>query len=207
MLLYYDKDKAFALKPVGISSEGEGMPALVQAELAGKGVTAQVYPLHRLDTAVGGVMVFALNKKTAADISGKIAEGAGIKKEYLAVVYGCPQERNGVYEDLLFKDSRANKSYVVKRERKGVKKASLEYEVLGEAEGLSLVRILLHTGRTHQIRVQFSSRKMPLYGDGKYGGRGNGGIALFSHRITLDSGEAVEQLPGNTYPWSLFFNK
>jgi len=202
--LHIDRNIAVVIKPVGISSEGEeGMPGLLKAALAQKGVSCTVYPLHRLDTAVGGVMVFALNKTTAAKISADIAENK-LKKEYLAVVHGSPAEKNGVFKDLLFKDSRKNKSFIVNRMRKGVKEASLEYEVLGEAEGLSLVRILLHTGRTHQIRVQFSGRKMPLFGDGKYGAKDNSDIALFSYRLTLSDGQVFSAQPGEVKPWNLF---
>jgi 23S rRNA pseudouridine1911/1915/1917 synthase len=153
---------------------------------------------------LGFSLLFALNKKYAAFMSEKIAKGEGIKKEYLAVVHGKPEEEKGVYQDLLFKDSRQGKSFIVKRERKGVKKASLEYEVLGHKEGLSLVRVLLHTGRTHQIRVQFSGRKMPLAGDGKYGGKDNFNIALLSFRLTLDSGESWSILPEDEFPWNIF---
>ena len=202
--LHIDNNIAVVIKPVGISSEGEsGMPGLVKTALTQKGITCTVYPLHRLDTAVGGVMIFALNKFTAAKMSADITEKK-LKKEYLAVVHGAPSEKTGVFSDLLFKDSRKNKSFIVNRMRKGVKEASLEYEVLGEREGLSLVKILLHTGRTHQIRVQFSGRKMPLFGDGKYGAKDNSYIALFSWRLTLPGGKSFCAKPKNTYPWSLF---
>ncbi len=202
--LHFDRDIAVVIKPVGASSEGEeGMPGLVKTALSQKGVSCAVYPLHRLDTAVGGVMVFALNKNAAAKLSADIAANK-LKKEYLAVVHGTPDEKNGVFKDLLFKDSRKNKSFIVNRMRKGVKEASLEYEVLEEKEGLSLVRILLHTGRTHQIRVQFSGRKMPLFGDGKYGAKDNADIALFSYRLTLPDGRIFSATPKGQKPWSLF---
>lgn len=202
--LHFDRDIAVVIKPVGISSEGEaGMPGLIKNALFEKGVSCTVYPLHRLDTAVGGVMVFALNKTAAAKMSAEIAENR-LKKEYLAVVHGTPDEKNGVFKDLLFKDSRKNKSFIVNRMRKGVKEASLEYEVVGESEGLSLVRVLLHTGRTHQIRVQFSGRKMPLFGDGKYGAKDNSDIALFSFRITLPDGRVFSAQPKEGKPWSVF---
>ena len=203
-ILHFDKDKAVAIKPVGVSSEGdEGMPGIVQKALLEKGVKCTVFPLHRLDTAVGGVMIFALNKSYAAKMSAEIAQN-NLKKEYLAVIHGCPEEKNGVFKDLLFKDSRKNKSFIVNRMRKGVKEASLEYSVLEEQGGLSLVRILLHTGRTHQIRVQFSGRKMPLFADGKYGGKENGNIGLFSHRLTLPDGQVFEALPKGGKPWDNF---
>ena len=204
MFLHIDQNLAVVIKPIGVASEGEeGMPGLVKKALGEKGINCTVYPLHRLDTAVSGVMVFALNKTSAAKMSAAIAENK-MKKEYLAVVHGTPEEKSGVFKDLLFKDSRKNKSFIVSRMRKGVKEASLEYEVLGEKEGLSLVRILLHTGRTHQIRVQFSGRKMPLFGDGKYGAKDNSDIALFSYRITLPSGESFCANPENVKPWNMF---
>ena len=106
---------------------------------------------------------------------------------------GVPSEKSGVLKDLLFRDKQKNKTFVVKRERKGVRDASLEYEVMGEKNGNSLLDILLHTGRTHQIRVQFASRKMPLYGDGKYGG-GSGKLALFAHTLEFSHPVSGEKL-------------
>ena len=192
-VLYKDNDIVVVIKPVGVlSEEGDGsLPALLQEELSLK----EVFPIHRLDRTVGGVMVYALNKKSAAALSTAVQNG-DMKKRYLAIVHGTPEENSGTFEDLLFKDSKKNKSFVVSRERKGVKKASLEYEVLKSDEGKTLVKILLHTGRSHQIRVQFSSRKMPLVGDGKYGALDNEkSICLFSHSLTFShpkSGDVVE---------------
>nr|MBQ5810945.1 RNA pseudouridine synthase [Clostridia bacterium] len=147
-VLHKDNDIAVVIKPVGLLSEdGEGsLPALLREELS----VNEVFPIHRLDRTVGGVMVYALNKKSAAALSQSVQNGE-MKKRYLAIVHGRPQENRGVFEDLLFKDSKKNKSFVVTRERKGVKKASLEYEVLKSDEECSLVKILLHTGRSHQI--------------------------------------------------------
>ncbi len=182
-VLYSDKDIAVIIKPVGVLSEdGEGsVCALIRDAL---GVT-DVYPIHRLDRDVGGVMVYALNKKSAAALCQAVTENA-LEKVYLAVVHGRPLEARGVLFDLLFKDSKKNKSYVVKRERKGVRKAELSYETLKSDGEKSLVKIRLHTGRSHQIRVQFSSRKMPLFGDRKYGASdGEKQIALFSHSLTF----------------------
>ena len=127
---------------------------------------------------------------------------------------GKPEEPEGIFEDLLFKDSSKNKSFVVKRERKGVKKASLSYRVLASSEvngeEISLVLAKLHTGRTHQVRVQFASRKMPLLGDGKYGSRDNHcETALWCERLTFvnpftkKTVEAVS-LPPKEYPWNEF---
>lgn len=181
-ILYSDSDIAVIIKPAGVISEdGEGsVPALIREAL---GVN-DVYTIHRLDREVSGVMVYALSKRAAAALSRAVAENA-LEKIYLAVVHGAPDEQSGVYTDLLFKDSKKNKSYVVTRERKGVRRAELSYETLCVKGEKSLVRIKLHTGRSHQIRVQFSSRKMPLVGDRKYGSEEKCNIALFSHSISF----------------------
>lgn len=142
-----------------------------------------VYPIHRLDRGVGGMMVFARTQKAAAALSSAVQEKR-LEKRYLAIVRGCPQPEDGIYTDLLFKDSARGKTFVVSRMRKGVKEASLSYQVLGSYEEQSLVLVKLHTGRTHQIRVQFSSRGMPLEGDRKYGGS-PGPIALWSFCLTF----------------------
>lgn len=185
-VLYKDKNIAVIVKPVGLISEdgdsGESVVPLIREKLSVK----EVFPIHRLDRNVGGVMVYALNKKSAAFLSAAVQNNE-VKKTYLAIVHGVPDEEKGVFTDLLFKDSRKNKSFVVSRERKGVKHASLEYETLGSKDEMSLVRILLHTGRSHQIRVQFSSRKMPLVGDGKYGAADNKALCLFSHKLEFPS--------------------
>ncbi len=202
-ILYRDADIAVVIKPVGVSSERGGLVDILEAEL-----DCEVFPLHRLDTGVGGVMAYALSKRAAATLSADIQAGR-LVKEYLAVVYGRPAEDSGIYEDLLFHDRFKNKSYTVTKQRSGVKRASLEYRVAAETDGLSLVKIRLHTGRTHQIRVQFSSRRTPLYGDGKYGGRSEkSGIALFSGRISLihpktKQSLSFEALPQGS-PWDKF---
>ena len=163
-LLYSDKKIVVCVKPVGMDSEHE-MPAALSEQLGG-----MIYPLHRLDQNVGGVMVYARTKDAAAQFSRLIQDGAMIK-EYVALVHGEVPEQ-GDWQDLLFKDSRKNKVFVVKRQRTGVKAARLEFARLSGGEH-SLVRIRLHTGRSHQIRVQFSSRGFPLVGDRKYGARDN----------------------------------
>lgn len=180
-ILYTDRDMAVCIKPLGVSSEdGPGcLPALLREALGG-----EIFPVHRLDLNVGGVMVYARNRSAAAFLSQAMAQRT-LKKEYLALCHGAP-EAQGTWEDLLWKDSRKNKVYVVKRQRQGVKTASLEYEILGRGEDLSLARILLHTGRSHQIRVQFASRGFPLLGDGKYGARDRvPSPALWSYRLTI----------------------
>ena len=176
-ILYSDKDLAVCIKPIGLDSEHE-VPEALCAALGG-----EVFPIHRLDKNVGGVMIYARSKKAAAALSKAVQDGS-LVKEYVALVHGAPPE-SGDWEDLLFKDSSKNKVFVVKKERKGVKKARLEFRRLTEGES-SLVRIRLHTGRSHQIRVQFSSRGFPLVGDHKYGSRDEATAPmLFSCRLTF----------------------
>lgn len=163
-ILFSDRDIVLCVKPVGLDSEIQ-MPAALKETLGG-----EIYPVHRLDKNVGGVMVFARTQAAAAGLSKAIQEGKLIK-EYVALVHGSPPE-SGDWEDLLWKDSGKNKVFVVKRMRGGVKKARLEFTRLTSGEE-SLVRIRLHTGRSHQIRVQFASRGYPLVGDHKYGARDN----------------------------------
>lgn len=182
-ILYQDQNIVVCLKPSGVLSQAgkdgqESMLLLLSTQLGG-----EFYPVHRLDKEVGGVMVYARNQKAAGSLSRQIQLG-DMKKEYLAVVCGCPESEQGVYEDLLLHDMKRNKSFVVDRQRKGVKKARLSYAVLDQQEEKTLVQVRLFTGRTHQIRVQFSSRKMPLLGDGRYGG-GSGKIRLWSCRLSF----------------------
>ncbi len=210
-VLFEDSEILVLVKPIGLPSEdtknGEkGILSKINEEI----YSGQIYLLHRLDRNVGGVMVFAKNKKSAAFISKQIQDNT-FKKTYLAVVDGVIEEKQGIYKDLLFKDSTKNRSYVVNRVRKGVKEASLEYKVLSEAEEKTLVKVTLHTGRTHQIRVQFSSRKTPLCSDVKYGSKDRKGeIALFSHCISFEHPVTKEVLvfkefPDKmNYPWDLF---
>ena len=176
-ILHQDKDLAVIVKPVGLESQ-EAVPAELEKRLGGT-----FYPVHRLDLNVGGVMVYARTKQAAAALSKAIQEGSMVK-EYVAMVHGEPEE-TGDWEDLLFKDSSKNKVFVVKRMRGGVKKARLEYRRISAGE-TSLVHIRLHTGRSHQIRVQFSSRGYPLVGDHKYGSKDEATAPmLFSCRITF----------------------
>ena len=186
-ILYSDPNIAVIIKPVGLDSEQE-IPAAIKQTLGG-----EVFPIHRLDKNVGGVMVYARTKTAAASLSKAVQDGLMIK-EYVALVHGTPPE-TGDWEDLLFKDSRKNKVFVVKRERKGVKKARLEFKCLltttaadpkPSTDETSLVHIRLHTGRSHQIRVQFASRGFPLVGDHKYGSRDEATAPkLFSCRLTF----------------------
>ena len=176
-ILYSDKNIVVCVKPVGLDSETE-LPVALNEQLGGL-----IFPIHRLDKTVGGIMVDARTKQAAADLSKAVQEGT-VVKEYVAMVHGTPPEK-GDWEDLLWKDSRKNKVFVVKRQRAGVKKARLEFTRLSVGE-TSLVHVRLHTGRSHQIRVQFSSRGFPLVGDHKYGSRDERTEPmLFSCRITF----------------------
>lgn len=198
-ILFEDGEILVCIKPVGVVSQADetenNMITLLEKLTGGT-----VYPLHRLDREVGGVMVYAKSRFAAACLSKNIAEHK-FKKEYMALVHGKPPENRGEMRDLLFKDSRKNKSFVVKRMRKGVKEALLDYEVLNSKNGLSLVKILLHTGRTHQIRVQFASRKMPLAGDKKYGANDDfNNICLWSYKITFNHPKTKEKLEFEKIP-------
>lgn len=193
-ILFEDKDIIVIEKPVGMLSQSDGKgsencESMLNEYIQNKGEKGCVHLIHRLDRNVGGVMVFAKNKMSAASLSTQIQNKTFIK-EYKALVHSKPEEPEGIMEDLLFKDSRKNKTFVVNRMRKGVKDAKLSYKVLETKDSpygeVSLVHIRLYTGRTHQIRVQFASRKMPLVGDGKYGGSDNGAnIGLWSYRLTF----------------------
>lgn len=162
-ICYEDSRFVIAVKPVGLDSETE-FPRALETQLGGT-----FFPIHRLDKNVGGLMVYARTREAAAELS-KAVQAGSMVKEYLAQVHGTVPE-TGDWEDLLWKDSRKNKVFVVKRPRAGVKPARLEYRQLDSDGEISLVRVRLHTGRSHQIRVQFSSRGYPLVGDHKYGAR------------------------------------
>ncbi len=215
-ILYKDDHLIIIEKPSGVLSQvdasgGDSIPKLLEAQ----GLT--VKPVHRLDRATGGVMAYALTDVSAAALSALVQDHAQFVKEYLAVVRGCPLEPSGEMQDLLYHDVRKNKSYVVDRKRGGVKSAKLSYEVLATAEHdgdiYSLVRVRLYTGRTHQIRVQFASRRMPLAGDSRYGGVRTCPLALWSHRLTFPhpiSGEQIDNrsLPDiHAFPWNVFDEK
>lgn len=191
-ILYQDESIVVAVKEAGVLSEGSGMPRMLSEAIGG-----QIFPVHRLDRETAGVMVFARTSDAAAALSETIRNG-GLEKEYYALIHTRPESDHGEMEDLLFYDRQKNKVFPVRRERKGVKRALLSYFLLRERDGVFLVLVRPLTGRTHQIRVQFASRKMPLVGDRKYGGKGEG-LALFCHSLRFPH-------PKNKAPLSFSFD-
>ena len=188
-VLFEDAHILVVLKPPALVCEStanhDGLADILAERTGG-----YIGTVHRLDRGVGGVMVYAKTPAAAAKLSAAV-QARELKKEYLAVVRGTPTPACGEMRDLLFHDRRQNKTFVVKRQRAGVKEALLEYDIIEglktiRGEECSLVHVLLHTGRTHQIRVQFASRGYTLLGDGKYGARGDSRpIALFATRLTF----------------------
>lgn len=179
-ILYEDKDIVVCIKPPDIVSQSPGMPEKLSALMGG-----EFFCVHRLDKGVGGVMVYARNAFSAAKLSRMTAERE-LEKYYLALIPDVLSADKGIMEDLLFRDREKNKSFVVKRMRKGVKDAKLEFIRLAANDGTALLKIKLHTGRSHQIRCQLSSRAAPILGDSKYGsGVKCGGIALWSYRLAF----------------------
>ena len=214
-ILYEDASLTIAVKPPDLLSEqtpdGQGFADL----LASRNKDHYVGVIHRLDRGVGGVMVYARTPKAAARLSAAV-QAHEIKKEYLAIVHGIPDQSTAEWRDLLFHDRMKNKTYVVDRARRGVKEAILTYEVLesrtlAEYGRISLVRVSLQTGRTHQIRVQFSSRGFPLLGDGKYGSHDRCPIMLFSHRLTFTHPDTKKEMSFSKTPdgapWDLLMNE
>lgn len=182
-IVYQDPHMVVCVKPAGLlaqadSKGGDSAVARLEKDFG------SIYPVHRLDKDTGGVMVFARTQKAAAALSAAVQENQ-LGKEYLAVLPGLPEAEAGELEDILFHDRVKNRTYVVDRLRKGAKPAKLAYQVLEQQEAGVLVQVRLFTGRTHQIRVQFASRKLPLLGDGKYGSKEKGAMALWAWRLTL----------------------
>ena len=208
-ILHRGEGFAVVNKPVGADSEdkGEGSVPFLVKEVLGISYAA---PCHRLDKAVGGAMLVSTDERKTAFLCNSVKEHK-IEKEYICVCEGIfpEDEQRGIMRDILFFDRSRKKSFTVKKARKGTKEASLEYEVLEAAEApdgkpLSLVRVKLHTGRTHQIRVQFASRRHSLCGDGKYGSHDNGcTVALHCLSVTVD-GVRVSCPPERKYPFDLF---
>lgn len=208
-IIYKDKDIVVCIKPARVLSTDEpgGMPELVRKALGDE--RADIRTVHRLDRVVSGLMALARSPEAASELSRQIREQE-FEKEYLAVVHGHPEASSGTLRDLLLRSKPERKTYVVAEPGEGVQEAILDYWVLQETESLSRVRIRLQTGRTHQIRAQFSSRNLPLVGDRKYSLlEDNCEIALWSHRLAFNhpvTGEKMEfiQEPPEVYPWSAF---
>ncbi|SES61731.1 23S rRNA pseudouridine1911/1915/1917 synthase [Oceanobacillus limi] len=218
-ILYEDNHLLFVEKPVNVPvqedrSKDDDLLSILKEDLKvryQKPGDAYLALTHRLDRPVGGVMVFSKTSKAASRLSDAIRRKA-VDKKYLAIVRGKPKKSHGVLEDYLVKDKKENKVYTADPNTKAAKKAVLEYEVLGQKKGLSLLSIDLHTGRPHQIRVQLSSRNLPLYGDQKYGKKVNQTgqqIALWSQTLAVEHPTKKEEIkikskPPNQYPWNLW---
>ena len=201
-ILYKSNNAVVIYKPHGIPAQSDPSGCkdalTITSELLEEmGESGALWLIHRLDRGVGGVMIFARTKKSAAELSGQV-KSRQMVKEYLAVVEG--ETDTGNMQNYLYKDARGSKAYIVDRKRNGVKEARLAYETLAHAEAdgrtLSLLRVKLFTGRTHQIRVQLAHRRHPLCGDARYGAKTRGELALFSHTLTLPH-------PKNGREWSI----
>ncbi len=208
-VLYRDRFLCVCEKPVGMSSESPGLPEQICKQTGKK-----AYPVHRLDQGTGGLVILAFSPAACTAVQELFQQNL-VCKEYLSVVSGRPSEDSGCFTDYLFHDKRQNKSYVVTQLRKGVKEAKCEWTLLHsvnyEDRKLSLIRVVLHTGRTHQIRVQFASRGFPLAGDRKYGSRIKAGaISLWSwhttfrHPLIPDYVVDIYAPPPSGFPWDLF---
>lgn len=215
-ILYKSKNAIVIYKPAGIPSQSDpsgdkDAMTLTSEILREKGENDSLWLIHRLDRVVSGLLVFARNKRYAAILSEYVKERL-ITKEYYAVVDGIAE--SGVLENLIFRDARAGKAFIVDRERQGTKAARLSYRSLATVEtekgAKTLVYVTLDTGRFHQIRAQLSHIKHPITGDGKYGSRDNKArsIALMASHLSLDlQNEKIDErrLPDlDLYPWSLF---
>ena len=192
-LIYLSPRFAVIVKPCGVSSGEDGVMPMLRASLAERGEPDALFPVQRLDRETDGLMVFARDAQTAAYLSAEIQAG-GFEKVYRARLSGAPEEKEGTLRDLLFHDRNRNKTYIADRKRKGVKEAVLHYTVTETRSDGCVVRVKLETGRTHQIRVQFASRGLPLVGDRKYGGPKADRLYLTACelRFTSPEGEVLE---------------
>ncbi|MBS5671245.1 MAG: RluA family pseudouridine synthase [Oscillospiraceae bacterium] len=207
--IYQDSSILVCVKPAGVLSTDEpgGMPELARAALGEP--QGCVRTVHRLDRVVSGLMVLARTPEAASQLSRQIREQR-FEKEYLAVLHGCPQAPEGALRDLLRRDKAERKTYVTEVPGKDVQEAILSYRLLGSCNGLSQVHIRLQTGRTHQIRAQFSARGLPLVGDRKYSLLDDGcPIALWSHCLRFCHPVSGKPMtfrlePPPIFPWTLF---
>lgn len=207
-IVHIDEDILVCIKPARVLSTDEpgGLPDMIRQELGD--ANADIRTVHRLDRVVSGLMVVARSAKAASELSRQIRENI-FQKEYLAVIHGRPECDAGQLRDLLLRDKARKMTMVATERGKGVQPASLRYRVLQSGNGMSRVRIVLETGRTHQIRVQFASRGLPLVGERKYSQLGDEcEIALWSYRLAFchpTTGEPMEFImePPAVYPWTI----
>lgn len=208
-IIYYDNNLIVCIKPAGVISTDEegGMPQLLREALGDD--KADIRAVHRLDQVVSGLMVYAQSNEAASELSRQIRCG-DFHKSYLAVVHGVPEDRKGRFEDILLRSKEKRKTFVINKPARGAQNAILDYELLGSNGDRSLVAIELITGRTHQIRAQFSHRRLPLLGDRKYGaGEDNCRIALWSYSLSFINPETGKRMsfkvkPPREYPWTEF---
>lgn len=208
-LLHSEASFLICLKPARVRSTDEpgGVPQLCRAALGDP--TADVRTVHRLDQVVSGLMVLARGKASASELSRQIRENE-FGKEYLAVVHGRPDQASATLTDLLLRNKAERKTYVTTEPGKDVQQAVLDYQTLAESDEFTMIRIQLRTGRTHQIRCQFSSRGLPLVGDRKYSLNNDPcEIALWSSKISFrhpltGSFQTFTASPPDEYPWNLF---
>ena len=207
-ILYLDEDIVVCVKPARVLSTDEpgGLPELIREALGNP--KGDIRTVHRLDRVVSGVMVLARNAASASELSRQIREDV-FQKEYLAVVHGHPEKKRDTLVDFLYRDKGRKMTMVASEPGKGVQEAILDYQVLSSNDSYSRVKVLLRTGRTHQIRVQFASRGMPLVGERKYAQIDDPcEIALWSHKIGFAHPKTgmwmeLSKEPPEAFPWTV----
>lgn len=205
-LLHETAEFVVCVKPVNIPSQPDAKHSESMISLLSAYCNSEIFPVHRLDKIVGGLMLYAKTASAAAHFSRAMQDGR-FQKEYLAVLTGIPELPSATLTDLLYHDPRRNKTFLVTRKRRGVREAALRYEMRAQADTQALVQVRLLTGRTHQIRAQFAGRALPLAGDGAYGG-GSGAIGLWSYRLQFPTPDGImlefTKNPPDSPPFSKF---